>query len=356
MNLMKTVFLGGTLNAEVGENEKRNAAAEAGAGLLLEVENLRVSFSGVNIVDGLSFSLSPGEILGIVGESGSGKSMTALSIMRLLPKNGVIAADRLRLNGEDLLGASDARLEELRGASMGMIFQEPMTALNPVLTVGDQIMETVRRHLKVGRREARERGIEALRRVGIPSPEQRMDDFPHRLSGGMRQRVMIAMALICRPRLLIADEPTTALDVTVQAQILDLMLDLQDEYRMGIILISHDLGVVSAFTDRVMIMYLGQVLEDAKAETIFSEPLHPYTEGLLASIPPVDRDEERLEAIRGTVPPIFDLPPGCRFEPRCGYARPACATAVPSLVECQPAHQVACIRNTGYEFLQDISR
>ncbi len=322
----------------------------AGQPPLLEVENLRVSLNGVSIVDGLSFTLSAGEVLGIVGESGSGKSMTALSIMRLLPRNGVITANRLRLNGEDLLGVGEARLEELRGASMGMIFQEPMTALNPVLTIGDQIMETVRRHLKVGRREARERGIEALRRVGIPSPEQRIDDYPHRLSGGMRQRVMIAMALICRPRLLIADEPTTALDVTVQAQILDLMLDLQAEYRMGIILISHDLGVVSAFTDRVLIMYLGQVLEDARADAIFSRPLHPYTEGLLASIPPVDRDEDRLDAIKGTVPPIFDLPPGCRFEPRCGYARPICATAVPGLVNYEGSHRAACIRNSGYEF------
>ena len=317
---------------------------------LLEVENLYVSFNGLNIVSGLSFTLSPGEILGIVGESGSGKSMTALSIMGLLPKNGMTSASRLRLNGEDLIGASEARLESLRGASMGMIFQEPMTALNPVLTIGDQIMETVRRHLKVGRREARERGIEALRRVGIPSPEQRIDDYPHRLSGGMRQRVMIAMALICRPKLLIADEPTTALDVTVQAQILDLMLDLQAEYQMGIILISHDLGVVSAFTDRVLIMYLGQVLEDARADAIFSRPRHPYTEGLLASIPPVDRNEQRLQAIKGTVPPIFDLPPGCRFEPRCTYSRPVCATAVPALVDCGQSHQAACIRNTGYEF------
>ena len=317
---------------------------------LLEVEDLRVSFNGANVVDGLSFTLSAGEILGIVGESGSGKSMTALSIMRLLPQNGVLAANRLRFNGEDLLGASDGRLEELRGASMGMIFQEPMTALNPVLTIGNQIMETVRRHMNVSRREARERGIEALRRVGIPSPEQRMDDYPHRLSGGMRQRVMIAMALICRPKLLIADEPTTALDVTVQAQILDLMLDLQAEYKMGIILISHDLGVVSAFTDRVLIMYVGQVLEDARADAVFTHPLHPYTEGLLASIPPVDRDQEHLQAIKGTVPPIFDLPPGCRFEPRCGYARPICATAVPALIDCGGGHRAACIRNTDYQF------
>ncbi|MCB9968971.1 MAG: ABC transporter ATP-binding protein [Geminicoccaceae bacterium] len=302
------------------------------------------------ILDDLSFRVAPGEILGIVGESGSGKSMTALSIMRLLPDGAEVSATQLRLEGEDILGAREARLEELRGRAMGMIFQEPMTALNPVMTVGEQIMETVQRHLKVPRREARERAIEALRRVGIPSPEQRVDDYPHRLSGGMRQRVMIAMALVCRPRLLIADEPTTALDVTIQAQILDLMLGLQDEYRMGIILISHDLGVVSAFTDRVLIMYMGQVLEDARADDVFSDPKHPYTEGLLASIPPVDRDMARLEAIPGAIPPISNLPPGCRFEPRCAHARPVCTSAVPALVETGPAHRAACIRNTGYRF------
>ncbi len=317
---------------------------------LLEVEGLTVSIGGVVILDDLSFRVAPGEILGIVGESGSGKSMTALSIMRLLPDGAEAHARQLRLEGEDILGATEARLEALRGSAMGMIFQEPMTALNPVMTVGEQIMETVRRHLKVPRREARERAIEALRRVGIPSPEQRVDDYPHRLSGGMRQRVMIAMALVCRPRLLIADEPTTALDVTIQAQILDLMLGLQDEYRMGIILISHDLGVVSAFTDRVLIMYMGQVLEDARADDVFSDPKHPYTEGLLASIPPVDRDMTRLQAIPGAIPPLSDLPPGCRFEPRCAYARPVCATAVPALVETGPAHRAACIRNTGYRF------
>jgi len=317
---------------------------------LLEVEGLTVSIGGIVILDDLSFRVAPGEILGIVGESGSGKSMTALSIMRLLPDGAEVSATQLRLEGEDILGAREARLEELRGRAMGMIFQEPMTALNPVMTVGEQIMETVQRHLKVPRREARERAIEALRRVGIPSPEQRVDDYPHRLSGGMRQRVMIAMALVCRPRLLIADEPTTALDVTIQAQILDLMLGLQDEYRMGIILISHDLGVVSAFTDRVLIMYMGQVLEDARADDVFSDPKHPYTEGLLASIPPVDRDMARLEAIPGAIPPISNLPPGCRFEPRCAHARPVCTSAVPALVETGPAHRAACIRNTGYRF------
>jgi peptide/nickel transport system ATP-binding protein len=317
---------------------------------LLEVENLRVSFGTTEVVSGLSFSLSPGETLGIVGESGSGKSMTALAIMRLLPMGGTVTADRLKLMGEDILTANEHRLENLRGSAMGMIFQEPMTALNPVLSIGEQLIETVVRHTGIGRREARGRAIEALRRVGIPSPEQRVDDYPHRLSGGMRQRVMIAMALICRPKLLIADEPTTALDVTIQAQILDLMADLQAEYRMGIILISHDLRVVSAFTDRVMIMYLGQTMEVARAAEVFDAPRHPYTEGLLASIPPVDRDEERLKAIEGQVPPAFALPPGCRFEPRCSYARPPCTSAVPPLIDLGGGHRAACIRNTGYEF------
>ena len=319
---------------------------------LLEVENLCVSFGSLGILSDLSFSVNEGEILGIVGESGSGKSMTALSVMHLLPEGGRMRADRMRLMGEDILNAPEHRLESLRGSAMGMIFQEPMTALNPVMTVGRQIAETVRRHMKVSRHEARDRAIEALRRVGIPSPERRFDDHPHTMSGGMRQRVMIAMALVCRPRLLIADEPTTALDVTIQAQILDLMLDLQDEFRMGIILISHDLGVVSAFTDRVMIMYLGQTLEEAQADDAFGDPRHPYTEGLLASIPPTDRDIDRLVAIPGTVPPMFDLPPGCRFAPRCAAMRPVCETAVPRLVSVAPGHRAACIRNTGYKFTE----
>ena len=317
---------------------------------LLEVEGLSVDFGGLNILNGVSFRLNPGETLGIVGESGSGKSMTALAIMRLLPRGGRVSATRLQLVGEDILSATEARLESLRGAEMGMIFQEPMTALNPVLTVGQQIAETAQRHLKVSKREAWDRAIEALRRVGIPSPEHRINDYPHHMSGGMRQRVMIAMALICQPKILIADEPTTALDVTIQAQILDLMLDLQDEFHMGIILISHDLGVVSAFTDRVLIMYLGQVLEEASANDIFLEPRHPYTEALLASIPELDGEPERLNAIRGTVPPIHDLPPGCRFAPRCDDARPVCETAQPMLTPVGPDHRAACIRNTDYQF------
>ena len=275
--------------------------------LLLEVENLGITFGRTRIVTDVSFSLAQGETLGIVGESGSGKSMTALALMRLLPPGGSFSADRLRLLGEDITNAGEARLEALRGAAMGMIFQEPMTALNPVLTIGEQLTETVRRHTRANHREARDRAIEALRRVGIPSPEQRLSDYPHRLSGGMRQRVMIAMALICRPKLLIADEPTTALDVTIQAQILDLMLDLQSEYRMGIIFISHDLRVVSAFTDKVQIMYLGRILEAGRAGAVFDTPRHPYTEALLASIPPIDHDEPRLKAIEGTVPPAIEI-------------------------------------------------
>lgn len=329
-----------------------SASAAPADAPLLEVENLSVTFGRTTIVSDISFSLQPGETLGVVGESGSGKSMTALALMRLLPPGGQIKADRFTLLGEDMLRAGEARLEELRGSAMGMIFQEPMTALNPVMTIGDQLMETVRRHTGIGRREARERAIEALRRVGIPSPEQRIEEFPHRLSGGMRQRVMIAMALICRPKLLIADEPTTALDVTIQAQILDLMLGLQDEYRMGIILISHDLRVVSAFTNRVQIMYLGNVMEHGPAADVFENPRHPYTEALLASIPPVDHDEERLKAIEGTVPMAAARPPGCPFEPRCTYARPPCTAAVPPMVEFAGGQGAACIRNTGYEFVE----
>ncbi len=317
---------------------------------LLVVEDLTVSFGKVGILNDVSFTLKSGKILGIVGESGSGKSMTALSIMRLLPPGGRLSATKLRLAGEDILNTPESRIEALRGASMGMIFQEPMSALNPVMTVGQQIAETAQRHLNVSRREAHDRAIEAFRRVGIPSPELRVNDYPHHMSGGMRQRVMIAMALICKPKLLIADEPTTALDVTVQAQILDLMLDLQDEIGMAIIMISHDLGVVSAFTDRVMIMYLGQVLEEANPDDIFRDPRHPYTQALLASMPNIGTRTEHLQAIRGTVPPIFDLPPGCRFAPRCEYARDACNLAQPELVTVDMDHTAACIRNTGYEY------
>ncbi|MEO1987117.1 MAG: ABC transporter ATP-binding protein [Martelella sp.] len=322
---------------------------------MLDVRDLCVSFGDLPVVNGVSFTLHEGEVVGIVGESGSGKSVSSLAIMRLLPRHTRITASRLQFMGEDLLSASERRYEELRGAAISMIFQEPMTALNPVLTVGDQIIETVRRHEGISRKLARRRALDALGRVGIPAAAQRIDDYPHQMSGGMRQRAMIAMALACNPRVLIADEPTTALDVTIQAQILELLQDLQEDYRMGTVMITHDLGVVSSFADRVMIMYAGQVVEDAQARDIFGDPRHPYTEGLLASIPSSETDTERLYAIPGTVPPPFDLPPGCRFAPRCAHARPPCQDARPKLIGCGADHLAACIRNTGYTFPEDMN-
>lgn len=312
---------------------------------LLEVENLAVSIGGLPIVNGVSLTLHEGEVVGIVGESGSGKSVSSLAIMRLLPKQAKITADKMLLMGEDLLQTNEKRYEEIRGSSISMIFQEPMTALNPVLTVGEQIIETVRRHEGLSRRAARVRAIDALGRVGIPAPAQRVDDYPHQMSGGMRQRAMIAMALACQPRVLIADEPTTALDVTIQAQILELLQDLQEEYRMGTIMITHDLGVMSSFADRVLIMYAGRVVEAAKAMDVFETPAHPYTRGLLASIPSSEVDTDRLYAIPGTVPPPFDQPPGCRFEPRCSHAIAACREALPPLAESSSGHLSACIRD-----------
>ncbi len=337
-----------TVRSEVERPSVPGPAPQADAAPLLEVRNLRVAFSGIPIVEEVSFTLRAGEVLGIVGESGSGKSVSALALMRLLPPNARIEADRLAFMGEDLLAAGERRMEALRGSAISMIFQEPMTALNPVLSVGHQIVETIRRHRRVGRREARSMAIDMLDRVGIPSAESRFDDYPHQMSGGMRQRIMIAMALACSPRVLIADEPTTALDVTIQAQILELLQDLQEERQMGTIMITHDLGLVSSFTDRVLIMYSGRVVEDAPAERVFAGPGHPYTEGLLASIPPIDEDVARLDTIPGTVPPPFDLPPGCRFEPRCPQARPPCREAQPWLIPCGPDHRAACIRNTGF--------
>ncbi|QCP88350.1 ABC transporter ATP-binding protein (plasmid) [Cereibacter sphaeroides] len=320
------------------------ASPVAGPAPLLEVADLSVRIGGVPIIDKVSMTLREGEVVGLVGESGSGKSVSSLAIMRLLPKEAEITASRLRLLGEDLLQASERRYEQLRGSAIAMIFQEPMTALNPVLTVGEQIIETVIRHEGVGRRVARARAIDALGRVGIPASAQRVDDYPHQMSGGMRQRAMIAVALACQPRVLIADEPTTALDVTIQAQILELLQDLQEEYRMGTVMITHDLGVVSSFADRVMIMYSGRVIEEAPAGAAFDAPRHPYTRGLLASIPSSEVDTDRLYAIPGTVPPAFDPPPGCRFEPRCAHAAAGCRLAQPALLACGPDHRAACLR------------
>ncbi len=320
---------------------------------LLSVRGLRIEFGTdqgpARAVDDLSFDLNAGEVLGIVGESGSGKSVTALSIMGLLPTPpGRVTAGEILFEGEDLLRKSRNDMRKIRGNEISMIFQEPMTSLNPVFTIGDQLTEAVRWHERVSMATARDRAIEMLSKVGIPSPERRLADYPHQLSGGMRQRVMIAMALSCSPKLLLADEPTTALDVTIQAQILDLLRALQEEFRMAVIIITHNLGVVAEFADRVLVMYAGRTVEQASVEGVFDRPSHPYTEGLLASIPDLEADVLRLTAIPGTLPNPHELPPGCRFQPRCGYAREECTAALPPLLPVAPAHYAACIRHSGY--------
>jgi peptide/nickel transport system ATP-binding protein len=316
---------------------------------LLELRDLRTYFASddgeFRAVDGVSFALEAGRTLGIVGESGCGKSVTALSIMGLVPQPpGRIAGGAVLLDGVDLLGLKPAELRELRGNRLSMIFQEPMTSLNPAFTIGDQIIEGILRHRKVSPREARERAVEMLRRVRIPAPEQRIDDYPHKLSGGMRQRAMIAMALACDPKLLIADEPTTALDVTVQAQILDLMRRLRDETGAAIILITHDLGVIAEIAQDVIVMYAGKVVERADVATLFADPQHPYTVGLLGSIPKLHADQQELATIEGVVPNPLDMPPGCRFNPRCPFAIARCRAEEPPLAEVKPGHFAACWR------------
>jgi peptide/nickel transport system ATP-binding protein len=301
---------------------------------LLEVEDLRVVFPGSDrrrtlAVDGVSFSVERGKTLGIVGESGCGKSVTSLAVMGLLPKGGAEVSGRVNFEGRDLLREPDRVMRDLRGNRLAMIFQEPMTSLNPSYTVGDQIVEAIVRHRKVSRKEAEARGVEMLRRVRIPMPEARFHDYPHRLSGGMRQRVMIAMALACDPDLLIADEPTTALDVTIQAQILELMRKLREESGAAIILITHDLGVVAEVCDEVVVMYAGQVVERAPVRELFRFPQHPYTVGLLGALPRLDRRRSRLAAIEGTVPNMTAPPPGCRFAARCPFVIPRCAEMPP---------------------------
>jgi oligopeptide transport system ATP-binding protein len=301
---------------------------------LLEVKNLRTTFrtedGPVTAVNGLSFSLGAGETLGIVGESGSGKSVTALSIMRLLAKNAAVTADLMSFDGENLPECSEAEMRKIRGHKIAMIFQDPMTSLNPVLSIGEQIAEAVRLHLGLDKRESRDRAIEMLRKVRIPAPENRLNDYPHQFSGGMRQRVMIAMALSCNPQLLIADEPTTALDVTIQAQVLELMNELQNETGAAIVLITHDLGVVAEVCKNVLVMYGGNMVEYGSAEQIFGNPRMPYTQGLLASLPRLDDSvHRRLEPIKGQPPNLLRLPPGCAFAPRCGYRMPICDEPVP---------------------------
>jgi len=316
---------------------------------LLEVKALRTSFfteaGEVRAVDGVSFSVAPGKLLGLVGESGSGKTVSVLSIMRLLPETARIVSGEIIFEDRDLLKLSEPEMRHIRGARIAMIFQEPMTSLNPVFTIGSQIGEAVRLHQQTSRAETRNRTIEALRMVGIADPERRVDDYPHQLSGGMRQRVMIAMALSCNPRLLIADEPTTALDVTIQAQILDLIRELQVRLGLAVILVTHDLGIVAEYADDVTILYAARVMEQAPTAELFRNPLNPYTRGLLESIPGIDGNRHRrLQAIPGSIPSALNPPAGCRFHPRCARAIPQCSEAEPALENKGPNHYVACIR------------
>jgi peptide/nickel transport system ATP-binding protein len=330
---------------------QRSASSASAGEIVLDVADLAVQFQSRDgdyfpAVDGLSFALRRGETLGIVGESGCGKSVTALSVMRLLPKGARIASGAIRFNGADLARADEAQMRRLRGNDIGMIFQEPMTSLNPVLKIGRQLAETVRLHRKVSRQEARRRAIEMLRLVRIPDPERRMEEYPHQLSGGMRQRVMIAIALSCDPKVLIADEPTTALDVTIQAQIIDLMLELKDKLGTTIMLITHDLGVVAQTCERVVVMYAGRKVEETTTRELFARPLHPYTRGLLASMPRLSRESEqsaaRLNEIPGMVPAPGAIKSGCAFAPRCAFAQERCRLQAPVLREFGDDHVVAC--------------
>jgi oligopeptide/dipeptide ABC transporter ATP-binding protein len=316
---------------------------------LLEVKDLRTSFftdaGEVRAVDGVSFAVEAGKLMGLVGESGSGKTASVLSVMRLLPENARVMGGAVLFEGRDLLKLSEPEMRAVRGAKIAMIFQEPMTSLNPVFTIGSQIGEAVRLHQHTARRETLERTIEALRLVGIADPERRVNDYPHQLSGGMRQRVMIAMALACEPKLLIADEPTTALDVTIQAQILDLIRELQVRLKLAVILVTHDLGIVAQYADDVTILYAARVMEQAPSAELFRNPLNPYTRGLLESIPGADgHRHHRLRAIAGTIPNALHPPSGCRFHPRCPMVIDECARVDPPLVAKASQHLVACIR------------
>jgi peptide/nickel transport system ATP-binding protein len=335
--------------AAVGSPPETEATTAGRA--ILEVEDLRTWFftrdGVVRAVDGVSFHVGSGETLGIVGESGCGKSVTALSILRLIPQQqGRTVSGSIRFDGQDLLSLTERQMRDIRGNWISMIFQEPMTSLNPVLTVGDQIAEAVLIHERIAHREAMTRAIEMLRLVRIPDPERRAGEYPHQLSGGMRQRVMIAMALACHPRLLIADEPTTALDVTVQAQILRLMLELKERLGAAVMLITHDLGVVAETCQRVIVMYAGRKVEEAPVLELFDRPMHPYTRGLLASIPrgrlARASGGKRLQDIPGMVPSLLDPAEGCAFAPRCAFATGRCRTEAPPLIRRGPGHEVAC--------------
>src|SRR5881296_1421260 len=318
---------------------------------LLEIRNLSTHFPTrdglVRAVDDVSFYINRGELLGLVGESGCGKSMTALSIMRLVPPPGKIVSDEILFEGRNLLTLSNAEMRDVRGNDIAMIFQDPMTSLNPVFTVGEQIIEALRLHRGLSRKEARKAAIKAMHEVAITDPDLRVDDYPHQLSGGMRQRVMIAMALACDPKLLIADEPTTALDVTIQAQILDLLDNLRKTRQLAVLLITHDLGVVAEVADRVAVMYTGKIVEESPVNELFAKPKHPYTEGLLRSVPKLTAKDvakaERLQTIEGTVPKPTNLPPGCHFEPRCPYRMPRCKEGEIPLYPVGVAVMVRCV-------------
>ena len=314
--------------------------------MLLDVKNLETEFKvkrgTVKAVNGVSFQVDKGEILAVVGESGSGKSVTSLSIMGLIRDPGRVSGGEILFNGEDLLKMNHKEMEKIRGDRISMIFQEPMTSLNPVYRIKDQIMENILTHEKVSKEEAYKRAVKMLELVGIPDPEKRAHDYPHQMSGGMRQRVMIAMALSCHPELLIADEPTTALDVTIQAQILDLINRLRNELGMAVLLITHDLGVVAETADRVVVMYCGRVVEQASVMQLFTKPLHPYTRGLMDSIPRLDEDRERLYMIKGIVPDPTNLPKGCPFADRCDHCMDKCREHMPKLVETEEGRQVRC--------------
>lgn len=302
---------------------------------LLQVENLSISFrtaaGKTQAVRDVSFSLEKGETLCIVGESGSGKSITSLALMGLLPNNGEITSGSINFEGEDLVGKTEEELRKIRGNKMSMIFQEPMTALNPVFTIGFQLQEPLRIHKNMSKKEASVKSVELLKAVGIPNPKEKLDQYPHELSGGMRQRVMIAMALACNPSLLIADEPTTALDVTIQAQILDIIDELKEKLAMGVIFVTHDMGVVAEIADKVMVMYAGEVVEVNDVESLFENPKHPYTRGLLEAIPNVDDPTHEMKIIPGSMPGIDEKIPGCRFHPRCPFALDICKEETPPI-------------------------
>ncbi|MFT8319847.1 MAG: ABC transporter ATP-binding protein [Bacillus sp. (in: firmicutes)] len=316
---------------------------------LLEVKNLETSFSIdgqlYNAVDDVSFNVKPRQIVGIVGESGCGKSVLSLSIMKLLPKDaGLIRSGEILFDGKHLEQLGDTEINSIRGKDIAMIFQEPMTSLNPVFTIGFQLMEVLLNHMKISKKEARSKSVELLKNVGISRPEKIVDEYPHQLSGGMRQRVMIAISIACQPRLLIADEPTTALDVTVQAQILELLKEIQEENDMSVILITHDLGVVAEMCDEVIVMYAGRIVERTDVDTLFYHPKHPYTKLLMEAIPKMDEDVEVLSSISGIVPSLKNMPKqGCRFAERCPMAMAECKTITPILANVEDGHEVSCL-------------